>query len=238
MKLLKLASLTLMATVTFGVYNANAGIGITTNTTALNVSLTITTNVPEVLNGHTWTWKTKTVKISNKNLIEIFSHWSTNAFATANTKLVIGWDSPWSGDVLVVDKTGTNVIFDASNNSHGESAYFYVDWMNNHGAGSGKQVNDSPGSYSFIDSNGGYFQLYDNGVYLPYTDLWSNGFATVNFTQNWDKNGDYTKWNASAQFKSLGEGDQYLFDVGSDTTTSATISANGSGKGSFNYFNN
>src|SRR5258705_9212691 len=74
------------------------GIGTTTNSTPLNVSLTVTTNTPEKSNGSSsFSASTKTVKLANKDLITLFSHWSTNAFATSGTQLVIGWDAPWSG---------------------------------------------------------------------------------------------------------------------------------------------
>lgn len=234
MKLLKLASLTLIASVSFGVYNANAGIGITTNSSTLNVSLTVTTNAATTVNGNTYTYKNKTAKVTNKNLIDLFSHWSTNAFATSGAKLVIGWDSPWYGDVLVVDKTGTNVLFDAS--SGNGSAYFYVDYFDEYGAFSGKYVDASPGSYTYKYANGGYFELYDDDYYLPYTDLWGYGSAKVNFSENWDADGNYKNWSASTLFRSVDEGDQYFLDVGSDSTTSGNINANGSGKGYNGYF--
>jgi len=43
-----------------------------------------------------------------------------------SAQLVVGWSQGWNGDVLVVDKTGTNVLFDANYSS---DAYFVVNFF-------------------------------------------------------------------------------------------------------------
>jgi hypothetical protein len=239
MKLLKLASLSLAAGVALGAYSAKAAsaIGVTTNYSKLNVSGTITTNMPVTSSGSSWKNGTKTVKYGNKQLLDLFAEWngiedrSTDA-DWKSAKLVIGWD--WGYDVLVVDKTGTNVLFDASYGVSGEGdeyAYFYVDFWDEYGVGKVSYVSANPGHYAVTDTGTAYYVLYDDGISLDYTDIWGYGGNTQKFKQTWDSAGAYKNWSDSEKAKFLFSGDQMFQNVGWDVTSTANISASGSGTG-------
>jgi len=100
MKLIKLASLALAAVGTFGVYNAGAAVTTTTNFTPLNVAITLRTNIADRVrvnsNSTNTTFSVRTAKITNKQLLELFTRWSskgsTNSWLVSNARLVIGWD--------------------------------------------------------------------------------------------------------------------------------------------------
>lgn len=230
MKLTKLASLALLATVALEACSAKAAIiGITTNYSKLTCSFTITTNAADVYNAatSTYTYKTKSAKYGNKQLLGLMSTWSTNAFP-AGVMLVVGWESQWDGDVLVIDKSG-NVYWDASSGP----AYFYVTFNEDDGAYSETYVDKDPGSDKWKQTYTGYFQLFDD-TYIPYTYIWGYGGNSQSFSQAWDANGNYTKWSDSESFTIPFNGHQYLLDQ-SYGTTSGKITASGSGKGN-NYY--
>ena len=203
MKLTKPAIFAIAVTLVLGVSSARAAIGFTTNYSKLNFTGTITTNSPGV-EGTSWKNPVKTAKFGNKQLLDLFAGW-TNAAAEANVadrtvdpwktaQLVIGWD--WDSDVLVVDKTGTNVLFDASVGVGNNDAYFFVDFFNEYGVGneSGKDVDGSAGYYNVVDTGTAFYELHDNYIVLDYTDISGFGGNQQSFKQNWDKNGDFTTW--------------------------------------------
>jgi hypothetical protein len=235
MKLIKLASLALAAAGIFGVCNAGAAsIGVTTNSTPLNVAITVITNTPSKTSGNTTTWSITTTKITNKLLLTLFQNWasvSNNAFSVTGAKIVIGWDQQWDGDVLVVDKTGTNVLFDAS---AANQNFFYVVFDDEDGAFTEKDVNTNPGSFTYTDFDGAYYELYDNNVVLPFTDLYGYGAGKITYTQRFDKNGKDSGWNLSTTGMFPLYGNQ-TFNNSNTGSASANINSNGGGK-TFNNF--
>jgi hypothetical protein len=234
MKLIKLTSLALAAAGIFGVYNAGAApIGVTTNNTPLNVAITVVTNAPNTTSGNTTTWKTQTIKINNKTLITVFSHWSTNAFAVTGAKLVIGWDQQWNGDVLVVDKTGTNVLFDASS-GNAFAADFLVDFVDEYGAFT-ETDNNSTGAFNYTDFNQGDYELVDHGVWLPFTDISGVGSSQATYSQK-AKNKVPAGWNLSAMGMFPLVGNQSFLNGAGKGSASASIKSSGSGKGSNNFW--
>ena len=82
MKSTKLAILATAATLVFCVSSAKAGIGIMTNYSKVNFSLIITTNgqytSKTVTGGTLYKYPTATVKIGNKQLLDLAAHWDTN----------------------------------------------------------------------------------------------------------------------------------------------------------------
>jgi hypothetical protein len=235
MKLLKLASLSLAAGVALGAYSAKAAsaIGVTTNYSKLNVSGTITTNMPVTSSGSSWKNGTKTVKYGNKQLLDLFAEWngiedrSTDA-DWKSAKLVIGWD--WSHAVLVVDKTGTNVLFDAT---YGVSdAYFYVDFWYYLGASKESGVSALPGHYAVTGTGTAYYGIYAYGEGLDYMYIWGDGGNTQKFKQTWDSAGAYKNWSDTEKAKFPFCGYQYFDGVGYEVTSTANISASGKGTGS------
>src|ERR1700744_3959596 len=108
----------LMAVVTMFAfsYSGQASIGVTTNFNKLNISIVVTTNATPVTVDNVTTWKASRAKLANKDLLTIFAGTNfANTIFPTGAQLVVGWDDPWQGDVLVVDKSGTNVLYDVNN---------------------------------------------------------------------------------------------------------------------------
>jgi hypothetical protein len=247
MKLIKLASLALAAAGIFGVYNAGAApIGVTTNSTALNVTITIVTNTPTKTSNSnstsvTYTSSIKAVKYNNQYLLKLFQLWAaagTNSptFAITGAKLVIGWDDPWDGDVLVVDSTGTNVLYDASTGSegsNGDTTYFCVDFQDQEGASTSKNTEGDSGSEKYTAYNTGKYMIYDDNLVLPYTKIKSTGSSKVTYSDSW-KNDAPVGWRLSAvgTFPLIG-GQMFNNQGCNDTSVSAVIKTSGSGKNAY-----
>jgi len=234
MKPIKLGTLALTAALALGAYSTKAIIvDVTTNYSKLNISATVTTNSAEVVSGSSWKYPVKTAKFGNKQLLDLFAHWDSadrTIQPWKSAQLVIGWD--WDYDVLVLDKTGTNVLFDASAGYHyAYDYYFYVDFWDEYGVGNDSGKEADPGYYAGTDTGTAYFELYDDYYYLPYTDLSGYGGNKQTFKQSWDINGAYTTWSDSETAKFPYNGGNYYRDQGSDVTVTASISAKGKGKG-------
>jgi hypothetical protein len=236
MKLTKLTILATAATLVLGIYSTKAAPGSTTRNSKLNVSLTIVTNTPFIgsKSDNTWSRSIQKAKIGNKQLLDLFANWAgatrTNE-PWKSAQLVIAWD--WGYDVLVVDKTGTNVLFDASAGYPEGSHYFYVDFWDEYGVGNESGVDANPGNYAVVDTGTAYFELYDDDYYLPYTDLWGYGGNMQDFKQSW--NGEATaNWSDTETATFSYNGYQYYLDGDSDTTCYGTITASGNGTG-YNY---
>lgn len=230
MKLTKLKILAAAATLVLGISSARATIGVTTNYSRLNVTGMIITNVSTtIVKGNTYIYRVGKTKFGNKQLLELFGNWDGTTWPTG-AKLVLGWD--WSGDVLVVDKTGTNVLFDATSN--GTGAYFDLYGDEYSGAYSERYVDAVPGSDAYTYYNGSYFELYDDNTYLPYTYFWNYGSSTERFRIAWDASDNYTKWSDHQTMMFPAQADQSFMN-NSDTTVSARASSNGKGNGDNSY---
>jgi hypothetical protein len=231
MKPNKFGTLAVAAVIALGAYSAKAA-DVTVNHSTLNVSISVTTNGPEITIAgiaHSWKDPLVTTKIGNKQLLDLFAHWNISDRSVEpwkSAKLVVGWD--WSDDVLVVDKTGTNVLFDAD---YAPDAYFIVDFFDEYGVGNDGGVDFNPGHYAGTDTDSADFTLYDDNYYLDYTDISGYGGNKQTFNQSWDSNGNYTTWTDSESATFPYAGDQTLNGWGPDATTTATIKASGSGKG-------
>lgn len=227
-KLLTMAGIA--AALAFCAPGAKAGIGITTNYTPLNVSIIITTNGVVKTNDDVVTQSVGKAKLDNAALLSIFSHWTTNYTSgfPKGSKLVIGWD--WDEKPLVVDKTGTNVLFDADAT---ETNYFYVEFWDEAGAESYKDMEKETNSESYTAYSSAYVELVDEGRYLPYTYFYTYGVATDKFTQNTDKEGNYTTWSLDADlgFSAYADGSTFEYLGEPRITVSASASSSGSGKG-------
>ncbi len=237
MKLTKLAFMSVATVLALWGTSTKASIGVTTNYSKLNISVIVTTNSQQVIDdGTSWEYPVKSIRFGNKQLLNWFAGWA-GADRTGepwkSAQLVIGWD--WDGDVLVVDKTGTNILYDAIGDYYEETTthYFYVNFRSEPGAcnssGSRKDHIEA------VETGTAYFELYDDGYYLPYTDLSGYGGNKQNFKQSWDANGTYTTWSDSESAKFLYNGGQAFLCGGSIinyATTTAKISAIGKGKGS------
>jgi hypothetical protein len=217
---------------------AVSSIGIVTNYSVLNFNITVATNIYKATSsGFTYTISQK--KLVTKDVLAILQGVDYyNGPFPPGSKLVIGWDEKWEGAVLVVDKTGTNVLYNCkSGGSSGETA-LVVNFFYEYGTGSQNKDNNDPGHNDYTYLNSGEFYIYDTTT--PQTDdnldLGTQyNPATITYDLNWDKNGDYTTWSSSSSM-TLGGGGQHIDGV-TQATISGTITASGHGKGSAFYLN-
>lgn len=235
MKLTKSAFVSVATLLALWVTSTKASIGFTTNYSKLNVSVTVSTNSQiAVVSDNSLEYPVKTIRFGNKQLLNWFAGWD-GADRTGepwkSAQLVIGWD--WGGDVLVVDKTGTNVLYDAIGDYNEETTthFFYVNFW----AKPGARYSDSwKDHFEIVETGTAYFELYDDGYYLPYTDLSVYGGNKHHYKQSRDANGTYTTWRDSESAKFLYNGNQAFLCGGlviNYATTTANISAIGKGKG-------
>lgn len=205
-------------------------LGVVTNYDVLNVSLTVKTNIVKE-NSTGFVISTASVKLVNKDVLNILQ--GADFYGAAfppGAKLVVGWDAGWDGDILVVDETGTNVLYDADSGGNNGKSYFYVNFYNDEGSFTGSLGETDPGHFNINWANSGDFGLYDNANKNLY--LWGGASAAKSsYVQNWDKNHDYTTWSSSESY-SPSAGDQLLNNNNeSFGSISGTINSSGHGKG-------
>jgi len=209
-----------------------------TNYSRLNVALTIKTNasLPTVNQIHRWTFKT--AKIDNKALLALFqqSQYANMTFPTGSF-LAIGWQGGYWGDVLVMDKNGTNILFDATVNFGGSNTnYLFITFWNGtygnnnngFGAGSGASYEKNPGSYYWTSYNNAYFEFDD---FSSDTFLYGDGPDVEHWKENWDANGNYIGWSATEMFNPSGADSNEMMNGNNYSSVDGTISANGRGDG-------
>jgi hypothetical protein len=229
MKLIKLTSLAAVAMLVLGVISAQAQA--ITNYSKLTVSAVAITNAPSTYNSSTHVYKYTTAKskFGNKQLLALYADWAGTTWP-AGAQLVVCWQGGTNyGDVLVVDKTGTNMLFNANNGvTYGS---FQVEFDDYSGAYNEIGVEASPGYDKWTEWMRARFYLYDDDYY--YTSMTAYGEDTQNFKQEWDLT-DYTKWSdsESANFPRQGV---YSFQDNYDVSFSATVKAKGKGLGN-NYY--
>lgn len=207
-------------------YNAQAAPNVTTNYSQINAGLIIITNPPSSTVDNITIWKTGSGKMGNKELLTLFAGLN---FANTNfpygAHLVVGWDAPWSGDVLVVDKTSTNVLFDAN---YSAAEHFTIDIF--HGQGAFSKIDDAnnPGYEKRTGYNQAYFELEDDagGTYL-----YGVGPCLEQFSQKWDGVGNLVSWSDKENFSINGANSNEKLDNDSGVTVTGGISASGGGKG-------
>lgn len=148
-----------------------------------------------------------------------------------SAKLVVGWSQGWDGDVLVVDKTGTNVLMDANYDIY---AWFTVDFFNDSGSYTGYYIDNAPGSEKWTEKYSASCSLYDDDYALYYTDCSISGGNTESFKESWNASDVGTGWSdkESAIFPDQG-GQELLYNTG--TSISGKISATGKGPGVNSY---
>ena len=232
MKSIKLA-LWAVVTLAFGISSARAGIGIVTNYSKLTVSAIVTTNGNASTNGSVFKQPVSKVKLGNKQLLALFGQWAGTDSWPVGAQLAVGWDPypSWNGDILVVDKTGTNVLYDASVSSNN---YFYVTFNSYYGAYTESQLNatNAAGYDNITQWYSSELGLYDGG--LPYTDILATGGDTQVFKQSWSATA-YTTWSDSESALMPTQGQQVYLD-NEAVSFSATVKAVGKGKGENPYW--
>lgn len=219
----------------FCVPSAQATITTTTNDIILSISLTVTTNSEVgafIITNRTY--KTGQAKFANKNLLQLLG--GGNGFATETfsngDQIAIAYDGPWDGDVVVVDKTGTNVLFDATRNN-GHTNTLAIDLMKDPGPFNGKVNEKAGGSTTYTQYNAGSFTLLDTNENI---NISGTGPSTFTFTQIYSSGTAFTtdpgaSWSDSATFDFFGAGFNEVAAGESDVAISGTATGKGKGKG-------
>jgi hypothetical protein len=210
--------------------------GMTTNCTALNVSLIIVTNGMQVYVSNYLSEAVGRAKIDNATLLNLFAHWDGTNTWPAGARLVMGWDSPWAGRVLVVDQSKTNVLFNADATA---TNYFIVNFDYGYDGATELYKYDAtnPGSAAATGFFYGYFELRDEGVYLTNTDISGYGDANVSGTMRWNKEHIYTAWSTTAEMDSSGNNpidESWMGEPG--VQVRGAVKTSGSGKGENDYW--
>jgi hypothetical protein len=186
MKLIKAASLALLGVLAMGASSAKAVP--TQGFLKLNVSMTVQSQALIDTNkngdGKTYISTTQKQKVNNKIFLALLAEmFDTNWAAGAQ----LGYDLN-RDQMIVADKTGTNVLFycgDGVSNAT-RQAYVTLDWFNQDGPYSGKSVDATPGSGNFT----GYWQgkieiYYDNfSDASVFTDLQGDGLNVEKYSEN------------------------------------------------------
>jgi hypothetical protein len=237
MNLKKLASVAMMAAFALGAFGAKAAIGTVTNYSKLTVSITVTTNGTGVTKGHVTRYPVGSAKFTDKTLLALFAtaNWANTTFP-AGAQLVIGWESPWDGAVLVVDKTGTNVLYNASDEttSAGGDEIFqiYTEYDGDYTETYDDAGDAAPGYDTWNESYAYYVELYDGLAPAGITDIYSEySSGKQQFTQRWGSaDFNYTTWSDSESIDlQMGGGQE--FEGNSDGSVSGSINFAGHGVG-------
>lgn len=230
------------AALVLGVSSARATALYTTNDIILTLSLTITTNSFTFVSNTNYTYKAVSAKLTNKNLLAMLGgrDFANETFSNVD-QIAIAYDGSWNGDVVVVDKTGTNVLYDATDNGGNPNATFAINLIAIPGAkGRGTQSatfnNGSSGTIGYTMYVGGDFTLLDNPNDI---NINGSGPSTVTFSQS-NKgynptNGYVGPWTDSANFKFSGANNQWGLNV-TNVTISGTVTAKGKGSNGNIYF--
>lgn len=234
MKIFKtpMCSIVATAALAFCAFGAKAitPIGVVTNYSNLSVSLTIQTNTESIhgngTNGLQVSYQIKTQKLLNKDVLNLLQNADfANASFPQGARLVVGWDQEWNGAVLVVDKTGTNVLYNATTGN--QNATFLINFFNYKGTWSETFNGKNPGGEHYNVYDNGYFELYDANQNIL---LWAYGASTENFSLNWNKQGIDTTWNDSENYNPQMAGVTFE-GADADAALSGNINAQGHGTG-------
>jgi hypothetical protein len=226
MKITKTLSAVLAAAATVALLgsSAQASLGTTTDYLKLSISLTVTTNRPSHDNGQETTYKTGSMKVVNKDLLKLFAHWATNdqpGTATfpfpAGAQLVLAYDN--NSDVVVVDKTETNILYDATATADTTTHLFSIDFFEAEGPYTEIDADTGP-KYDGKELYLGEFELLDD-LYLGNTDVTAQGPSELSYSQN----SEGTDAKESICFEPFNAGVTFLNS--SDGSVSGQIDASG-----------
>ncbi len=217
--------------------SAHAIVTKTTNDIILTISLTISTNSEKFVNPSNIIITVGSEKLVNKNLLTLLGspEFADETFSNGD-QIAIAYDAPWDGDVVVVDKSGSNVLFDATFNRGNTNATLAIDLRRDFGTFSATLNNKPSGSQAYTYFYGGSFALLDN---TNDTSLAGTGPSTFKFTQMFNSSKEFStnpfsSWSDSATFNFFGAGLVRL--NGSEATASGTVTGKGSGKGQNSAF--
>jgi hypothetical protein len=207
-------------------------IGTVTNYDTVTISATLTTNGIAKVRGGYGT-KIAVRRFITKDLLNLLtnSDFADETFPVG-AKLVLGWDQEWNGHVLVADKTGTNVIYDATYNNGNTNITVAIDLYSQIGAEDLTWINGNftvtwynNGSLKIIDQPDGGYDVYIVGT-GPCTDHLQRKVLST----------DALEWSDSQTFMVYGAGES---DGGSQPpvigTLAGSIKVEGRGTGTAYY---
>jgi len=227
------STLALAATLVLWTSSARAAtvIGTTRAYSTINITLTVTTNGASTTKKNVITYHTGSVKATNKTLLAMFAGWSTNntsGWQAAGAQLEFDWVTD---QLIVADKTGTNVLFYAGDgvNAGTVTAYFDIEWFYEEGPSTGSYNGSVPVSYSDTQATTAYFELYyhDTANQSTYDDLFSYGANVSNYSES--RNPLNPKWTESESFDINYCGVTYKNQNTSQVTGTITTSGKGAG---------
>lgn len=213
--------------------SVKASLGIVTNYDILTFSATILTSSssPATIPSGGYKSVLGREKCVTKDLLNILTNmdFANSSFPT-NSKLVVGWDQGWNGDVLVVDSTGTNVIYDATyNNGNSNNATYYINFFNRKGAVNGTDHRTGGGTFTLTAFDNGYFVISDftDGIYID-----GDGPCTAYYTSKGYTSTNSPTWSDSQSFTTYGWSENARdFQPAVIGTLTGKLTASGHGRG-------
>ncbi len=224
-----ICALSVMTSLAFCAPSVKAVLPVVTNYSTVTITAILTTNaLVQTSTGIKAIIGSK--KLVTKDLLALLESpdFANFPFPTG-ARLVIGWDASWNGDVLVVDKTGTNVLYDATLGTDGNNVT--INLYNQTGSASYNYSTNNTGAFTLVWHNNGSFALTDSGASLNITGA---GPCTDNFTfKGFDSDNNAT-WSDSQSFNMYGahEANGVSFFAG---TLTGSIKVSGKGKGAPTY---
>ena len=224
--MIKTFSLAALACLAAGIAAAQPQpIAVTTHYSALNIAMVATVNSGK-MSGSTYKFTSTKVKLANKDILKLLAD-ANGAPWPAGAKLEFDWDS---GQVIVAEKNGTNILLYASYGINRDDilAWLDVEWVSGQGAVEGSHSYQNPGADNLTFHNEGRMRLFYMDS-VNQIDLWATGENTRKITQKWNSFGGYTTWTDSESCPVFGAGLTYL-NMG-DVSVKGTMKASGSGQG-------
>ena len=196
MKLTKLACTAMVAAVTFGASLGTAKAaaefaGYTTDYMNLVFNMKLQSQQPDTYKGNTTYSAYSTVKILNKDILNILAYIAQTTWPTG-AQLEYDWNSD---QLVVADSTGTNILFYAGDgvDYYGMYAYFDLDPFDMYGSYKETYVDATPGSDNYVESYFGDIDIYIDdrmNEYSNYTDFYGGGLCTEAYSDSWTANTD------------------------------------------------
>jgi hypothetical protein len=238
----------MVAIIAFWATDAKAASNFTTNYDTLNITVIIATNTETFPKANVDMYTIHKFTLNNAAILSMLEgpDWNDATFP-AGSKLVVSWDAGANvkngstGDILVVDKTGTNVLYDASDEASSKSgkAYLTIDFYYQYGAYTENDNYNNPGHYDFTWLNDASFEIYDRGESLividtsgPSTEIYSQGWKSFDANDHLDS--DFASWSDSEHATTYCANGEIGGFEGANVTVQ--ISATGHGPGLGGYF--
>ena len=196
MKLTKLACTAMVAAVAFGSYSATAAAqtsyaGHTSNYAKLGFQLKLSSQQPDVWMGSKELWSYSTVKITNQDVLVWLAFLAQTTWP-AGAQLEYDYESD---QLVVADKTGTNILFYAGDGVENEGMYGYFDLdpFDEEGVYNGNYVDATPGSENYVEYYNSDFEFYIDDSYddyANYMDLYGEGLTSETYSESWTSSTD------------------------------------------------